>query len=144
MYFDELYKGQSLRLETAKVDREEMLVFAKRYDDVPLHTDAAYAAQTRFGRLLAPGMLSFLLVWRRYLERDFFGEELIAGLSQNVCWHAPVFADDELTGVATVTALTVRNARNGVVQLTIEVQNQDGTHVLTGVTEALVKRKPSK
>ena len=51
----------------------------------------------------------------------------------------PVFADDVLTGKATITNLVKRNAKNGLVEVTIEAYNQDGVLVLTDVTEAIVK-----
>jgi hypothetical protein len=38
-----------------------------------------------------------------------------------------------------ITNLTLRNPRNGIVELTIEAYNQDDVLVLTDVTEAVVK-----
>lgn len=142
MYFQDLQTGMSVSLAPVVMDEQEMLAFSKRYDDVPLHTDPEYAKATHFGRLLAPGMLSFLAVWAEYLKQDFFGENLLAGVSQKVEWNAPVFAGDTLNGTAEITALTERNAKNGLAELTIRVSNQDGKPVLTGVTECIVKKHP--
>ena len=119
-----------------------MLAFAREYDNVPLHTDEEYAKTTPFGKLIAPGVMSFMSVWVKYLEVDFFGEDLIAGKSTKIEWQKPVFADDVLTGKATITNLIKRNAKNGLVEITIEAYNQDGVLVLTDVTEAIVKCKP--
>ena len=80
-------------------------------------------------------------VWVKYLEVSFFGEELLAGKSTKIEWHKPVFADDALKGKATVTNLTQRNEKNGIVEITIEAHNQNGELVLTDVTEAIVKIK---
>ena len=52
------------------------------------------------------------------------------------------FADDVLTGRATVSGLTRRNARNGLVELSIEAYNQNGELVLKNVAEAIVKCRP--
>lgn len=141
MYFDELTVGMTRETSPAVIDKEKMLAFAREYDDVPLHTDEEYAKTTPFGRLLAPGVMSFLAVWAKYLEVDFFGEELLAGKSTKIEWLKPVFAGDALRGKATVTALTPRNERNGIAEVTIEVYNQTGDLVLTSATEAIVKRK---
>ncbi len=92
---------------------------------------------------LAPAVMSFLAVWAKYLEVDFFGEELLAGKSTRIEWFRPVFAGDVLTGRATVTNLVERNEKNGLVEVTIDVVNQNGEPVLTGVTEAVVKRRRS-
>lgn len=118
-----------------------MLDFARLYDNIPLHTNEEYAKKTPFGKLIAPGVMSFMVVWSKYLEVDFFGEELLAGKSTKIEWLKPVFADDVLTGKATITKLTERNEKNGVVELSISAVNQRGELVLTSITEAIVKIK---
>ncbi len=141
MYFDDFKLNYTVEIEPAVIEKQRMLEFAKRYDNIPLHTDEEYAKTTPFRKLIAPGFMSFLEVWAKYLEIDLFGEELIAGKSTKVEWHKPVFVDDVLTGRAVVTNLIPRNKRNGIVELTINVQNQDGVTVISSVTEAVVKRR---
>ena len=113
--------------------------FAYTYDNIPLHTDEEYAKTSPFGQLIAPGVMSFMSVWAKYLEVDFFGKELLAGKSTKIVWHKPVYADDILHGKAEITNLVQRNAKNGLVEITIEAYNQNGVHVLSNVTEAIVK-----
>ena len=125
----------------AVIEKEKMLAFAREYDNVPLHTDEEYAKTTFFGKLLAPGVMSFMAVWAKYLEVDFFGEELLAGKSTKIEWLKPVFAGDVLTGKATITNLVRRSPKNGIAEVTINVYNQNGDLVLTDVTEAIVKCK---
>ena len=143
MYFDELKIGMEVELSPAVIEKEKMVAFARDYDNIPLHTDEEYAGTTPFGKLIAPGVMSFMSVWAKYLEVDFFGKELLAGKSTKIEWIKPVFADDVLTGKAIITNLIKRNARNGLVEVTIEAYNQDGELVLTDVTEAVVKCKPA-
>ena len=116
-----------------------MVTFAREYDNIPLHTDEEYAKNSPFKKLIAPGVMSFMSVWAKYLEVDFFGEELLAGKSTKIEWLKPVFAEDVLTGKATVTNLIKRSVKNGLVEITIEAYNQNGELVLTDVTEAIVK-----
>lgn len=85
--------------------------------------------------------MSFMSVWVKFLEVDFFGKDLLAGKSTKIEWIKPVFADDVLTGKATITNLIKRNEKNGLVEITIEAYNQNGELVLTDVTEAIVKCK---
>ena len=144
MYFEELTLGQAVDTAPAVIEKEKMLSFAAEYDNVPLHTDEKYAETTPFGKLIAPGVMSFLAVWAKYLEVDFFGEQLLAGKSTKIEWLRPVFAGDVLTGRATVTNLVRRNPRNGLAEVTIEVYNQARDHVLSAVTEAIVKCKEEK
>ena len=142
MYFDDLKIGMAVDTAPAEIKKEKMLDFARDYDNIPLHTDEEYAKTTPFGKLIAPGVMSFMSVWAKYLEVDFFGEELLAGKSTKIEWIKPVFANDVLTGKATITNLVKRNAKNGLVEVTIEAYNQDGVLVLIDVTEAIVKCKP--
>ena len=121
MYFNELELGMSVDIAPVIIDKQKMLDFAYDYDNIPLHTDEEYAKKTPFGKLLAPGVMTFLSVWAKYLEVDFFGEELIAGKSTKIEWFKPVFAEDELFSKATITKLTQRNHKNGIVEVTIEV-----------------------
>ena len=142
MYFEELKIGMTVDTAPAVIEKEKMVAFARDYDNIPLHTDEEYAKNTPFGKLTAPGVMSFMSVWAKYLEVDFFGEELLAGKSTKIEWLKPVFADNVLTGKATITNLVKRNAKNGLVEVTIEAYNQKCELVLTGVTEAIVKCKP--
>lgn len=139
MYFDDLKLGMSVQIAPAVIEKEKMLDFARLYDHIPLHTDEAYAAATPFGALIAPGVMSFMSVWAKYLEQDLFGKELLAGKSTKIEWHKPVYAQDVLRGKAVITKLTPRSPRNGIVELTIEAYNQNNILVLTDVTEAIVK-----
>ena len=142
MYFDDLKIGMMVDIAPAVIEKEKMVAFARDYDNIPLHTDEEYAKTTPFGKLIAPGVMSFMSVWAKYLEVDFFGEELLAGKSTKIEWLKPVFANDVLVGKATITNLVKRNAKNGLVEITIKAYNQDGVLVLTDVTEAVVKCKP--
>ena len=139
MYFDDLKLGMSVEIAPAVIKKQKMLDFAHTYDNIPLHTDEEYAKASPFRRLIAPGVMSFMSVWARYLEVDFFGKELLAGKSTKIEWHKPVYAEDVLRGRAEITNLVKRNARNGLVEVTIEAYNQKGEHVLSDVTEAIVK-----
>ena len=143
MYFEDMKIGMTVRTEPALITKEKMVAFAKDYDNIPLHTDEEYAKTTPFGNLIAPGVMSFMSVWAKYLEVDFFGKELLAGKSTKIEWLKPVYAEDFLTGKATITALTRRNEKNGLVEITVDAYNQKGELVLKNVTEAIVKCKRS-
>ena len=143
MYFDELEIGMTVETDPAVIEKEKMLAFELDYDNVPLHIDEEYAKTTPFGKLIAPGVMSFMSVWAKYLEVDFFGNELLAGKSTKIEWIKPVFAGDVLTGKASITRLEKRNVKNGIAEVSMEVFNQVGELVLTNVTEAIVKCKLS-
>ena len=139
MFFDDLKLGMTVEISPAIIEKRKMLDFAHTYDNIPLHTDEEYAKASVFGQLIAPGVMSFMSVWAKYLEVDFFGKELLAGKSTRIEWIKPVFCADVLTGKAAITRLVKRSERNGLVEVSIEAYNQKGELVLTNVTEAIVK-----
>lgn len=141
MYFNELQVGMAIDIAPAVIEKDKMLDFARLYDNIPLHVDEEYAKSTSFKGLIAPGVMSFMSVWAKYLEVDFFGEELLAGKSTKIEWFKPVYANDVLSGKATITKLTKRNDKNGIVEVSIDAYNQQGVLVLTSITEAIVKIK---
>ena len=139
MFFEDYEIGMAFDTAPAVIEKDKMMAFAREYDNIPLHTDEEYAKGTIFKRLIAPGVMSFMSVWVKFLELDAFGAEFIAGKSTKIEWLKPVYPDDVLSGRVTVTNLTRRNKRNGIVELTVEARNQQGELVLTDVTEAIVK-----
>lgn len=141
MYFDDIKIGMTVDIPPTVIEKEKMLSFACDYDSIPLHTDEEYAKSTPFGGLIAPGVMSFMSVWAKYLEVDLFGEELLAGKSTKIEWFKPVYPNDTLSSKAVVTDLTKRNNKNGIVEISIEAYNQNGELVLTNITEAIVKSR---
>jgi acyl dehydratase len=118
---------------TRQVSAEDIRRFAEATGDTnPVHTDAAYAARTRFKEPIAHGMLSAGLV-SAALGTRLAPHAVVIYLSQNLRFRAPVKPGDTLTAKATVTSVDVERSR---VALDTVVTNQDGTDVLTG--DALV------
>jgi acyl dehydratase len=96
-------------------------------DENPVHTDAAYAATTRFGRPIAHGMLSASLV-SAVLGNDLPGPGSIY-LSQTLSFKAPVYAGDTIT--ARVECIRYREDKH-IATFSTTVTNQDGVLVLEG------------
>ena len=139
MYFEDLKIGMAVETDPAVIEKEKMCAFARDYDPIPLHTDEEYAKSTPFGGLIAPGVMSFMSVWAKYLEKDFFGKELLAGKSTKIEWLKPVYPADVLRGSVRITNLTRRSAKNGLAEVSVDAYNQKGELVLKNITEAIVK-----
>ena len=142
MYFEEIELHMSHKTVPVEITKEQILSFGTEYDPLLLHTDEVYAKKTRFGGLIAPGVMSFMLVWSRYLKICPFVGEFLAGKSTSMEWFRPVYPGDVLTGTCEVTKLTKRGVKNGIVEVTVSVHNQDGILVLTDVTEIIVNCRP--
>lgn len=142
MYLDDMEIGMEFLTGDVRIEKEKMLAFAREYDPFPLHYDEEYAKHTRFGKLIAPGVMSFMAVWARVMELGFLREKQIAGKSTKIEWFHPVYADDVLSGRVEITRITRRNAYNGIAELTLWVYNQEGVLVLTNITEAIIQYRP--
>jgi acyl dehydratase len=93
----------------------------------PLHFDEAFAARTKFGRLVVQGGLTTGLL-HALVAMDLPGPGTVF-LSQNWKFTAPVYIDDTITAHAEVVSA---HAAKPVTQLRIVVTRQDDTTVLEG------------
>jgi acyl dehydratase len=93
----------------------------------PLHYDEAFAAGTKFGRLVVQGGLTTGLL-HALVATDMPGPGTVF-LSQNWKFTAPVFIGDTITAEAEVISI---HASKPVTQLRIKVTRQDGETVLEG------------
>ena len=142
MYFDEIDLHMTHKTAAVHITKEQILSFANQYDPLLLHTDEEYAKSTRFGALIAPGVMSFMLVWAEYLKICPFVGQFLAGKSTSMEWHKPVYVDDVLTGICEVTRLEPKGEKKGLVEVTVSVYNQNNVLVLTDVTEIVVHSQP--
>jgi acyl dehydratase len=97
-------------------------------DHNPIHVDDAFAKRTKFGQRIAHGGILFGLA-SKVLGEKMPGLGTIY-MSQLVNFHAPVFINDTVTCVATITALLPKH----VAKISTVVTKQDGTVVMDGVS----------
>jgi len=96
-------------------------------DRNPLHFDAAFAARTKFGRLVVQGGLTTGLL-HALVAMDMPGPGTVF-LSQNWRFCAPVYIDDTITAEAEVVSI---HPSKPVTQLRVQITRSDGTTVLEG------------
>jgi acyl dehydratase len=144
MYLEDLQVGQSWDISPFEVTAEQIKRFAGEYDPIPLHTDEEYARSTRFGGLIASGVMMHMLLWVHLLKDhgDLFGDELIAGMENRMFWPHPTYAGDMIRGVARVAEIEVRNDYNGAVFIQLTGYNEKGECTVDGGFKAVIKRRP--
>ena len=110
------------------VSADHVKTFAELSGDYnPLHFDEAFAAQTKFGRLVVQGGLTTGLL-HALVAMDMPGPGTVF-LSQNWKFTAPVYIGDTIEAIAEV--IHVHDTKP-VTQLKIQVTRQDGETVLEG------------
>jgi acyl dehydratase len=119
---------------TQPVTAESVARFAELSGDFdPIHMDDAYAAQSRYGRRIAHGILAMAplssvsaTISRRAKERGSPGVSVSLGYDR-IRFLKPVFVGDTLTARYTIQSLDGDRSRSKV-----EVHNQAGELVVVG------------
>jgi 3-hydroxybutyryl-CoA dehydratase len=99
----------------------------------PLHVDAEYARESRFGRRIAHGMLTGGLI-SAVLGNKLPGPGSIY-LSQQIEFLAPVYIGDTITATVEVTSW---RPDKRIITLKTDCYNQEDTQVVTGKAVLLV------
>ena len=119
--------GQKARRSKTVTARDVELYAEITGDRNPLHFDAAFAAGTRFGGLVAQGGITSGML-NALVAMDLPGPGTVF-MSQSLKYLAPTYLGDTLT--AEVEVLAVKPDKL-VCQLKATITNQDGTVVLEG------------
>jgi acyl dehydratase len=115
---------------TLTVTKDHVQSYAEMTGDYnPLHFDEDFAAQTRFGRLVAQGGITTGIL-HALAAMDLPGPGSVF-LSQDWKFTAPVFIGDTITGTAEV--LSIHDSKP-VCRLRMKVERHDGETVLEGET----------
>ena len=127
--------GDAAEMQKTIAD-EDVRAFAELTGDRnPVHLDEEYAASTRFGRRIAPGMLGASLI-SAVLANELPGRGTVY-LSQTLRFIAPVFLGDTIT--ARVVVKSVREDKP-VVTLETICTNERGERVVEGEAVVLVPK----
>ena len=122
-----LHVGRRARRTQTVTAREVALYAELTGDRNPLHFDAAFAARTRFGRLVAQGGIAAGML-NALVAMDLPGPGTVF-MSQTLKYLAPTYFGDTLTAEIEVLSL---KPDKPVCQLRATITNQDGTRVLEG------------
>jgi acyl dehydratase len=119
--------GQTAR-RSLTLTSDDVATFARLTGDYnPLHFDAGFAAQTKFGKVVVQGGLTTGLL-HALVAMDLPGPGTVF-LSQNWRFTAPVYIGDTITAEAEVVSV---HETKPVCQLKIKVRRQTGETVLEG------------
>ncbi|HXD17804.1 MAG TPA: MaoC/PaaZ C-terminal domain-containing protein [Vicinamibacterales bacterium] len=133
MFYEDIEVGHSVRVGSYRVDADDIVSYARRWDPLPVHVDEAAARRTMFGGLTASGSHT-LAIRTLLLHRVPIQDGVIAaGGWDEVRFHAPVRPGDELS--LEVTWLAKRRSASkpdrGIVTALMKLLNQESAVVLS-------------
>lgn len=144
-YLEDYAPGVTYVSPPHRVDEEEALAFATRYDPQYFHLDAEAARDSAFGGLVLGGFQTAALSWALVLRSGMFDHSPLAGIGiDELRWHAPVAPGDTLRCRFTLLESRPSNSRPdaGIARFRYEVVNQEERTVLTLVIIQLLRRRP--
>ncbi len=145
LYFEDVVVGTTLESPGYRVEREEIIEFATRWDPFPFHLDEAAARDSIFGGLAACAPHSFAILSRlsHALPRSM---ALVAGLGgDGLQLLAPVRAGIEVRLVRRFTAKRGSRSRPevGVVSFEDALVTPEGEAVFRTSGSVLLARRPT-
>ena len=133
MYFEDIEVGSAITVGTYRVEADEIIDFARRWDPLPVHTSEVDARATSFGGLTASGAHT-MAIRTRLTHLVPIQESVIAAAGwDEVRFHRPLRPGDELS--LEVAWLDKRRSRTkpdrGIVTAGMRVVNQHDEVILS-------------
>lgn len=147
MYFDDFFVGQRFDIGQHQMSEAEILDYAHRYDPQPFHIDPEAAAKSIYGGIIASGLQTCAIAFRKTLDANLFNESSMGSPGMDkIRWLAPVRPGDVISVFGQVASAQASQSRpdRGRVVIDYSVENQSGDVVLTySITHLLRSRTPT-
>ncbi len=145
-YLEDFAFGQVFTTGRLRVDKDQIVAFARQFDPQPFHLDEEAARHSPFGGLAASGWHTAALTMRLLLEGEFKPAGGILGVGfDELSWPRPVRPGDELHARSEV--LEVRPSRSrpdrGLIRVRNTTLNQNDEIVQMFTGNLIVPRRPA-
>ena len=146
-YFEDFVVGQVHKSSgRVRVEKDEIIAFAKQFDPQPFHLDEDAARKSIFGRLVASGWHTAALTMRLIAGSEYRAATGTIGLGfDGLRWPIPVHPGDELRIESEVLEMRTSKSRpdRGLLKIRTRTFNQDGEVVQELIANAMVPRRPA-
>jgi acyl dehydratase len=142
LHYEEFEVGAEFRPPARTITEAEVMAFAGLSGDTnPVHTDAVFAADSRFGERIAHGLLGLSAAGGFLSRAGVIDGTAVALLDVNWHFRAPIRFGDTIASVITVASKReTSNPSAGIVTFAFALTNQSGELVQEGEHVFLVKR----
>ena len=143
-YWEDFKVGEVEQIGGKRVDKEEIVAFAKQYDPQPFHIDEAAAKKSMYGGLIASGWHTCAMVMRMMCDTYMLQSASVGSPGiDNLKWLKPVRPGDMIS--ARRTTLETRASKSkpdiGIVNNLWEVFNQNGEMVMSMQGYGMFRRR---
>jgi len=145
-YLEDYAVGQVYRTGRMRIDKDQILAFARQFDPQPYHLDEESARQSVFGGLAASGWHTAALTMRLLVDSEFRPAHGILGVGfDELSWPRPVRPGDELYAESQVLEVRPSKSRpdRGLIRVRTTTLNQDAEPVQIYTVNLLVPRRPA-
>lgn len=133
MFLDDLEPGFTFETASRTLSEEDIVAFARLHDPQPFHVDAAAAAASPYGGIIASGFHTMLTAFALTLEADVWNEASLGSPGMDeIRWLAPVRPGDSLSVRGEVLSVAPSRSRpdRGRAEIAYSVRNAEGTEVM--------------
>jgi acyl dehydratase len=146
-YFEDFAVGQVFKPSgRVRVERDEIIAFAKKFDPQPFHLDEDASRLSIFGRLVASGWHTAALTMSLIAQSEHRAAGGTIGLGfESLRWPIPVLPGDELRIESEVLETRPSKSRpdRGLLKMRTRTFNQNGDVVQEVVANGMVPRRPA-
>lgn len=144
-YFEDFVVGQVQRPSgRVRVEKDDIVAFAKAFDPQSFHLDDEAARKSIFGRLVASGWHTAALTMRLVATSEYRPASGTVGLGfDGLRWPRPVYPGDELRIESEVIEMRPSKSRpdRGLMKIRTRTLNQNGEVVQELIANAIVPRR---
>ena len=145
-YFEDFAVGQVFKPSgRVRVDKDDIIAFAKKFDPQFFHLDEEAARDSIFGRLVASGWHTAAITMSLVARSEYRAVGGSIGLGfDGMRWPIPVYPGDELRIESEVLETRASKSRSdrGLVKMRTRTLNQKGDIVQELIANVMVPRRP--
>jgi acyl dehydratase len=144
-FLDDLAAGDKFVTGGVTLTESGIIGFALTYDPQPFHLDAAAAAESIYGGLIASGFQVVALAFRLFIQSGMLaGSSMGSPGIDELRWFAPARPGDTLHAEVEVLAVTPSKSKadRGIARLRYTMLNQRREAVSSFIVNHLLLRRP--
>ncbi len=143
-YWEDFKVGEVEQIGGKRVEKDEVIAFAKQFDPQPFHVDEGAAKASMYGGLIASGWHTCAMVMRMMCDAYLSHSASVGSPGiDNLKWLKPVRPGDTINARRTTIETRVSKSRPdiGIVNNLWEVFNQNGEMVLSMQGYGMFRRR---